>query len=324
MAHQWAPTIKEKGITRGPLAALFAALAQLRQNGHKLPAIWADYLVSVWGEAPSLYMLSGDGRWGEIGSDLLWGEGVWGAREIMCGRDHGFGRLLGETRIEEGLIRELALSSNLGRMFPHVRQLSYETPWRTALTARDEDHVGELLARACPALETLEWGAGDGEGVHVVDLDPFIRSCPGLSYAGCALPRLEDAPHIKRVSLRQAHLYNETERVERRLDRLGKLEYLAISHLREVDSKPARTALARLEHVNADLVMITSAIHDARRKPLEALEWARAAAKTCGARTVYVDGPPHTVANITRTFKGSGLLVRWMSPKSGKLREEQF
>jgi len=334
MAHEHAQRVKDNGLCRLSHIALFDALEALRLQGEELPDYWADYLIEVWGgNAPNLYQLAGDYHtYGERAPSRIMGETLNARTTLLCGRGRSLARLLGQIALEPNDFNDmgLALKGVGGKIpkMPHVKTIEF---WQELdcrphrLDDASEQFYGQQLANACRNLEHLNWGAGDCEGIRIMNLDPVLRACPHLRTVTGALPTLEDAPHLKSVSLRQAYLYDGTERVERRLDRLGPLEVLQLTQVREISGKCGQVALERVGHVRAAQLQIGGERHSAYSDPQGSLVWIRDAALAVGASSVYVMGTPHTVAHVTRAFKGTGLLVRWETPKPGKPeREQQF
>jgi hypothetical protein len=331
MAHEHAQQVKDNGFCRVPHLALFDALEALRLQGEELPDFWADYLIDVWGKAPNMYQLAGDYyTHGELSPRRILGEVQYRA-ELLAGKDRGIARLLGQLRLEPNDFNDLQRhgrnSIKINKM-PHVKTIEF---WQELigcphrLNESGEQSYGEALANACRNLERLHWGAGDCEGIRILNLDRILSACPNLRTVTGALPMLEDAPQIKSVSIRQAYLYNEVERVERRLDRLGPLENLQLTQVREISGRWGAKALERVGHIRATVLGIGGERHTAHRYPQESLVWIKDAALAVGASIVYITGTPHTVAHVTRAFKGTGLLVRWETPKAGKPeREQQF
>lgn len=332
-AHKWAPRVEIQGFVRGAQEELFQLLAKLHTADQELPEYWADYLIDVWqGRGPNLYQMSTP----FIGIPPIF-DSPDRASCILTGREASSARLLTALILDAqhltGVVSALDARQRVNVM-PHVKELTYMQERIDPRIHRagyrrseaDEQRAGEALAGACRGLERLEWGGGSACEAHaILDLDRILRACPHLHTVSAALPTLEDAPGLKRVSLRQAALYDETQRVERRLERLGELESLQLTQIREIASPPARTALARLAHVKAATLQISQEIHAAHSDPQGSLQWIADAAKAVGAQDVYIFNTPHTVAHVTRAFKGSGIKVRWETPKrSREEREEQF
>lgn len=331
-AHKWAPHVETLGFVHGAQIELFQILAKLHTADQELPEYWADYLIDVWqGRGPNLYQMSVSFR---DMPPIFDSPNM--ARQILTGGAAPLARLLTKITLDGAHMVETTADLDAGQranVMPHVKELIYiqegrDARYRTANrpSEADEQRAGEALAGACRYLERLEWGGGPVVEAHtILDLDRILRACPHLHTVSAALPTLEDAPGIKRISLRQAALYDETQRVERRLERLGKLESLQLTQLREIASPPARTALARLAHVKAATLQISQEIHAAHRDPQGSLKWIADAAKVVDAQEVYIFNTPHTVAHVTRAFRGSGIKVRWETPKrSREEREEQF
>lgn len=332
-AHKWARRVEETGFARCAQEQLFKILAQLHGADQELPEYWADYLIDVWqGHGPNLYQMSTP----FIGIPEVF-DSPDRARRILTGGEASIARLLTALVLDAQHLTGVVSALDAGQLvnaMPHVKELTYMQEhidpriYRAGYrgSEADEQRAGEALAGACRNLGVLAWGGGSGCEAHtILDLDRILRACPHLHTVSAALPTLEDAPGIKRLSLRQAALYDETQRVERRLERLGKLESLQLTQIREIASPPARTALARLAHVKAATLQISQEVHAAHRDPQGSLQWIADAAKVVGAQEVYIFNAPHTVAHVTRAFKGSGLKVRWETPKrSREEREEQF
>lgn len=330
-AHKWAPHVETLGFVHGAQIELFQILAKLHAADQELPEYWADYLIDVWqGRGPNLYQMSVSFR---DMPPIFDSPNM--ARQILTGGAAPLARLLTKIALYEAHMVETTADLDAGQrvnVMPHVKELIYtqearDARYRTANRPSDaeEQRAGEALAGACRNLERLEWGGPVVEAHTILDLDRILRACPHLHTVSAALPTLEDAPGIKRVSLRQAALYDETQRVERRLERLGKLESLQLTQIREIASPPARTALARLAHVKAATLQISQEIHAAHSDPQGSLKWIADAAQAVGAQEVYIYNTPHTVAHVTRAFKASGIKVRWETPKrSREEREEQF